>query len=203
MPLIYRSNSITAVWHQITQEGWYACKQRNKTGLFIFAFFKRSLIKLLHEKECRKILGLWVSLDLGVIAVKGYSTLPRSSGLEPHHRMQSSVIPRTSFIWMRGDLSPCGRFNQRILSPPPDWVVFDLSNCTIVSISQVRASLKPVVNRAVDSLFELDFQPSSRSQQVRLVSLSFSKSVSDKRQRGVCLNVFHSYLSLAYIRNTN
>ena len=35
------------------------------------------------------------SVDLGVIAMKGDSTFPIASELEPHHQMQFNVIPRT------------------------------------------------------------------------------------------------------------
>ena len=35
------------------------------------------------------------SVNLGVIAMKGYPTLLRSLELEPQHQMQFSVIPRT------------------------------------------------------------------------------------------------------------
>ena len=36
--------------------------------------------------------------DLGVMAIKGYSTLPRALELEPHHQMQVSVRHGT-FFW--------------------------------------------------------------------------------------------------------
>ena len=47
-------------------------------------------------------------VNQGVIALKAYSTFPRSSELEPHHQMQLSVI--------LGKL--CWGYCQRILSPP-------------------------------------------------------------------------------------
>ena len=37
-------------------------------------------------------------VDLGVMAMKGYSALPRSPELKPHHRMQFSVISRTALF---------------------------------------------------------------------------------------------------------
>ena len=36
-----------------------------------------------------------VTVDQSVMAMKGYSTLPKSKELEPHHQMQFSVVPRT------------------------------------------------------------------------------------------------------------
>ena len=41
------------------------------------------------------MLPLWVRVDLVVMAMKGHSTLPRSSELEPHHQMQFCIISRT------------------------------------------------------------------------------------------------------------
>ena len=45
-----------------------------------------------------QILPLWFRLDLGVMAMKGYFTLPRAPELESHHHIQFSVIPRISFF---------------------------------------------------------------------------------------------------------
>ena len=42
----------------------------------------------------KQVLQLQVRVDLGVMAMKGYSTFPRSPKLEPHHQMQFSVISR-------------------------------------------------------------------------------------------------------------
>ena len=41
------------------------------------------------------MLPLWVRVDLGVMAMKAYSTFPNASGLELHHQMEFSVISRT------------------------------------------------------------------------------------------------------------
>ena len=38
------------------------------------------------------MLPLGVRVDLGAMAVKGYSTLPKDPEQEPHHQMQFSVI---------------------------------------------------------------------------------------------------------------
>ena len=38
---------------------------------------------------------LTVRVDLGVMTMKGYSTLHKAQGLEPHSQTQFSVIPRT------------------------------------------------------------------------------------------------------------
>ena len=37
-------------------------------------------------------------MDLGVIAMKGYSTLPRGLELEPEHQMHFSVLARTTLL---------------------------------------------------------------------------------------------------------
>ena len=40
------------------------------------------------------------SVDLGVMAMNGYSTVPEAPELEPYHWKQFSVIPRHTFILM-------------------------------------------------------------------------------------------------------
>ena len=40
-------------------------------------------------------------MDLGVMAMKGYSILPRPLELEPHHKMQFRVIPKGSLLLWR------------------------------------------------------------------------------------------------------
>ena len=57
-------------------------------------FFKQ--IYLTHNWE--PVLTVWVRVDLGVMTMKGYSTFPRSPELEPHHKMQFSVIPKTPLL---------------------------------------------------------------------------------------------------------
>ena len=46
-----------------------------------------------------QVLPLWARVDLGVMTMKGYSTFPQISGLEPHHQMQFSVTSKTISIW--------------------------------------------------------------------------------------------------------
>ena len=43
----------------------------------------------------KQLLPLLVRVDLGVIAMKGFSTFSWVTGLERHRQMQFSVIPRT------------------------------------------------------------------------------------------------------------
>ena len=45
-------------------------------------------------------------MDLGLMAMKGYSTLPRSPELKPHHQIQFNIIPRMPvFLGWVGDES--------------------------------------------------------------------------------------------------
>ena len=44
------------------------------------------------------VLPVWVSIDLGVMEIKGYFTLPRSPEEESHHWMQFSVIHRAPLL---------------------------------------------------------------------------------------------------------
>ena len=39
------------------------------------------------------VLLIWVRVYLGVMAMKGYSTLSRSTELKAHHQMQFNVTP--------------------------------------------------------------------------------------------------------------
>ena len=45
-----------------------------------------------------EILPFWITVNLGAMAMKGYSTFHRSPELEPHHKMQFSVIPGLTFL---------------------------------------------------------------------------------------------------------
>ena len=40
-------------------------------------------------------------MDLGVIEIKGYTAVPKDSGLESHHHMQFKVITRTLVGWLK------------------------------------------------------------------------------------------------------
>ena len=52
-------------------------------------------------------LPLQVRVDLGVMVMKGYSTLSRSLKLEPNLWMQFTVIPSTPLFWVEwGSYSP-------------------------------------------------------------------------------------------------
>ena len=46
----------------------------------------------------RIVQQLKTRVDLGVVTMKEYSTLPRVLELKPHHQMQVSVIPRTTSV---------------------------------------------------------------------------------------------------------
>ena len=41
-------------------------------------------------------------MNLRVMAMKEYTTLPRSPGLEFHHQMKLSVIPKIPFLGEKG-----------------------------------------------------------------------------------------------------
>ena len=46
----------------------------------------------------KQVLPLKVRVDLGVMAVNGYSTFPYVPEREPHYQMQSTVISRLPFF---------------------------------------------------------------------------------------------------------
>ena len=49
------------------------------------------------DKILRRTIIWWQ--DSEVMAIKGYSTIPRNSEQEPYHQMQFNVIHRTPFFW--------------------------------------------------------------------------------------------------------
>ena len=42
----------------------------------------------------------WVIVDLGEMSKNGYSTLRRTAELQPHHKMQFSMIPKIPILWV-------------------------------------------------------------------------------------------------------
>ena len=48
--------------------------------------------------EPKQVQPIQVEVDLGVMGMKEYATFSKAPGLEPHHQLQLSVIPRTSFL---------------------------------------------------------------------------------------------------------
>ena len=65
-------------------------------SLFIFPFLSSSLFNFDAPYH---VTPLWFRVDLGVIAMKGYSSFPKAPGLEPHHQLQFTLIPRTLVIF--------------------------------------------------------------------------------------------------------
>ena len=54
-----------------------------------------------------QVLPLWVRVDLGVMAMKSYSTLPESPEVESRYQMQFSVTPKTGLFLGGGILLFC------------------------------------------------------------------------------------------------
>ena len=50
--------------------------------------------------ESKQALPLWVIVDLGVMVMKDYFTLPRSLELEPQYQIEFTIIPRTLLIYV-------------------------------------------------------------------------------------------------------
>ena len=63
-----------------------------------------------------QVLPIWVRLELGLMALKKYCTLPRSSELEPH-QIQLFVITRTCQSWQEGVLLLCWGYCWHNLNP--------------------------------------------------------------------------------------
>ena len=74
---------------------------------------------VLFEREMEQIQPHRIRVDLGVMSMKEYTTLPRSK-LEPH---MFSIIPKAPF-WDDGILLLSRRCSQRILMSV-DWMVYN------------------------------------------------------------------------------
>ena len=55
-------------------------------------------------------------VDLGVMVIKGYTTLPIVSKLELYHRVQFSIIPMVILFLVEGVFLLCKKYGQHILS---------------------------------------------------------------------------------------
>ena len=64
----------------------------------------------------QQVLPLWVRVDLEVMAIKGYSTLPKAPELELNHQMQYSIISRTL-----GGSYPSVERQSAYITVPVDW----------------------------------------------------------------------------------
>ena len=63
-----------------------------------------------------QVLPLGVRVGLRVIAIKGYSTLPRFPVLDPHYQIQFSVKPRIP-PFAEGDLTPPQKMQSSYCKP--------------------------------------------------------------------------------------
>ena len=75
-----------------------------------------------------QLLPFRVRVNLGVMAMKEYSTLLRASEMEPHHRMQFSVI-------LRSPIFSCYSVGDSVCSLSPIWAVFKSSGTGLNSES--------------------------------------------------------------------
>ena len=104
---------------------------------WVLSEFHSYPIRLIFKQIC--LTHRWnlnrVRVDLGVMTMKRYSTLPRSPELEPHRQMQYSFIPRILLlVW--GGLTPCRGYNQHILSLT-NWAPKYYSNASQLSSSEL------------------------------------------------------------------
>ena len=97
----YYSFICTIKWFQV----WLSNPQFNINHLF--AHFWIVLIMINYYKALydpyigpKQALPLRVRVALGIMAMKGYSRFTKDPGIEPHHQIQFTVIPRTIWIWM-------------------------------------------------------------------------------------------------------
>ena len=86
--------------------------------IFTYSYIIQIIFKQIYLTYRWKPDILSLQVDLGVIAVKGITTLPRCSELKPHHQMHFSVIPRTSLSW---DILPLYRGYSQSIQSPVDW----------------------------------------------------------------------------------
>ena len=99
-----------------------------QTVLFLAIQFSMSLVctqfkcqTVLFDPKIRpyQVLPLWVRLDLGAMAMKGYSTFPKAPTLlEPHHQI---VLDMTLNNHWGGVLTPSAEMQLVYsIAPPPD-----------------------------------------------------------------------------------
>ena len=72
--------------------------------------------------EPKQILPLMARVDLGVMPMLVYFTLFSSSELEPHNKMQFSVIPRILISFVEGMSTPM-QVDTGYSKKPIDWVI--------------------------------------------------------------------------------
>ena len=92
------------------------------------------------------MLSLRVRVDMGAMAMVGYSTFPKAPGLEPHHQVILCHAQDTP----RGELTPLQRCCRRVLQPQPTGlrlvfcpVINNKANIamTIFTVHQFQVSL--------------------------------------------------------------
>ena len=78
----------------------YICMHTSKYLYRLFSFPEVCIyiFFLSHRWDTNRYSTLWIKVDLELIAMKGYSTLPRPPELESHHRIHFNVIPKTSLF---------------------------------------------------------------------------------------------------------
>ena len=87
---------------------------RSRKVFHIFGFL--CYLYMLMNIICTFHIFMYGHVTQGVKTMKGYSTLPKSSELEPHYKMQFSVIHKIP-LFGEGFLSLCRGYSQHILSP--------------------------------------------------------------------------------------
>ena len=57
------------------------------TFTFICIQINGQIVPFDKKMGSKQVLPLWVRVDLGIFAMKGYSTFPTATGLESHHHV--------------------------------------------------------------------------------------------------------------------
>ena len=82
------------------------------------------------------------------MAIKGYSTIPKSPELEPHHQMQFNVITRITF-WLGGinPLSPVDRLECNVcdFSTATRVQILAETNCISHSTNTLGKGMNPII----------------------------------------------------------
>ena len=86
---------------------------------FLYNFYLMKCSAIEQNISSCHIQTIYVRVDLVVMAMKEYSKFPKAPGLEPHHQMQFSFIPRTLTDVCVGGIASLKRYRRRILQPQP------------------------------------------------------------------------------------
>ena len=93
-----------------------------------------------------------LSLQIRVMAMKGYSTLPRSPELVPHHQMRFNVISKTPLFWVSIQASSTNRAGLVRLDGISTIVGYLMSNLFLYILTILFQPIQFSISRQFSSI---------------------------------------------------